>query len=71
MAFYNWLKYGKSGTTVEIIIRDDGGGKLDSFKFHSRDKKTIKKVFKTIKMKYGIDFVKEIREGDKDLDWLK
>ena len=71
MAYHHWLKYNRSGTTIEIIIRDDGGAKLDVFKINSTDKKAIRKVLKIIKVKYSIDFVPEVTEKDRDLKWLE
>lgn len=69
MAYHHWLKYGKGGKVIEIIIRDDGGAKLDVFKFNSNDKNAVKRALKTIRMKYDIILVE--KKGDKDLDWLE
>ena len=67
--YHHWLKYGEGGKVIEIIIRDDGGAKLDVFKFNSSDKNAIKRALKTIRMKYNIELVE--KKGDKDLEWLE
>ncbi len=71
MGYHHWLKRDVRGAVVEITIRDDGGGKLDTFKFVASDKKTIRKVVKTLKEKYNIDFIQEMKEREKDLEWLE
>jgi len=71
MGHHNWIKYNQKGTVIEIIIRDDGGGKLDSFKFSSTDKGAARKVFRTIKIKYGIDLKDKKPDKDRDINWLK
>ncbi len=71
MKYHNWIKYGQNGMILEIIIRDANGSKIEGFKVNSNDKKSLKKVMRTISEKYGIDFpLKDVRK-DKDLDWLK
>jgi len=71
MAYHHWLKYNSIGTTVEIIIRDDSGAKLDSFKINSKDKKSLRKILRLIREKYAIDFTPEFKDNERDLEWLK
>ncbi len=68
MKYHNWIKYGQNGMIIEIIVRDENGSKIESFRVNSNDKKTFKKVIRLLKDKYGLDF--NIEEN-KDLSWLK
>lgn len=63
-----WLKYNREGEIIEIIIRDAGGGKIETLKFRASDKKRQKFVISLLKSKYGIDLSEK---QDKDIDWLK
>lgn len=56
---------------IEIIIRDDSGAKIATFKVNAKDKKAIRKVLKTIKQAYGIDLSPKLEKVEKDLEWLK
>ncbi len=72
----NWLNYKREGDFVEVIIRDYSGGKIESFKFPSSDKKAQSNVARILKNKYGINLSPEIKPKDsinnknKDMDWL-
>jgi ferredoxin-thioredoxin reductase catalytic subunit len=72
--YHNWLKNNYSGKIIEIIIREENGIKIEAFKFNSEDRKTVKKILKIIKVKYGVNIAPERLDEDKkdrDLDWLK
>jgi len=63
-----WL-YNQGGEIIEIIIRDAGGGKIETIKFSVNDKKRIKFVIQILKNKYNVDLTG--KKSDKDIDWLK
>lgn len=63
-----WLKYNREGEIIEIIVRDAGGGKIETLKFSANDKKRIKYVVALLKSKYNVDLTPK---KDKDIDWLK
>ncbi len=71
MKYHNWIKYGQNGMVIEIIVRDENNSKIEGFKVNSKDKKTLRKVLRTLNEKYGIDFPLKDSKKDKDLDWLK
>ena len=64
-----WLGYGREGDIIEIIIRDAGGGKIETLKFSSGDKNRIRYVVRLLKSKYNVDLSGD--KKDKDIDWLK
>lgn len=75
---HNWLTYGRKGNLIEITIKDEVGTKLDFFRTTSQDKKSVKKIAKIIKDKYGFDLKPEIKPEDsinnkkwfeKDIEW--
>lgn len=71
---HSWIKYGRSGNVMEIIIRDDNMSKTDSFKCNINDKKATNNIFKILKDKYNVDFKPEISAEEsvnsKQKDWL-
>lgn len=71
MKKHTWINYGNFGETIEIIIRNASGGKIESWKFNSSDKNAKVKVFSIIKRKYGINLFLKKEYKDKDLSWLK
>lgn len=56
--------YGQGGEVIEIIIRDNSGAKMETYKFKLNDKR-VNHLFNNIKKKYGIE------DDNKDLNWLK
>jgi len=65
-----WVKHNNFGDTLEFIIRDFSGAKIESWKVDSTDKKRQKQILKTIKMKHGIDLFFDFGE-ERDLSWLE
>jgi hypothetical protein len=57
-----WVNYGRRGTIIEIIIRDDSGGKIEMFK--SNNQKDYSKALRNIKEKYGFNFEPVIKPED-------
>jgi len=68
---HSWIKYGSYGESVEVIVRDFSGAKLESWRITSGDKKGLSKIFEIIKKKYGINMFISHKDKDKDLSWLK
>ena len=60
------FKYNEGGEIIEIIIRDNTGAKIDTYKFKLNNIKLANQILATIKKKYGLGETK-----DKDIDWLK
>jgi len=58
------FKYNEGGEIIEIIIRDNTGAKIETYKFKLGDKRADK-VLQNIRKKYGLNETK-----DKDMDWL-
>ena len=58
------FKYNEGGEIIEIIIRDNTGGKIETYKFKLNDLRADK-VLQNIRKKYGLNNTK-----DKDMDWL-
>lgn len=56
MAFkkHNWVKYGKSGKTFKLEIRDENGEVLDKSKWLASDKESERKIFTIWKNEYGL-----------------
>lgn len=54
-----------SNDTIETIIRDGSGAKIDVLKSKASD---YKKIVFIIQRKYGLDIIKQ--RQDKDLAWL-
>lgn len=59
------LDYSREGDTVEVIIRDVSGRKMDRFRIKAKE---FYKITSILKNKYGVKFKPEV---DKDLNWLK
>jgi len=76
MTFKNqkWIPYGKRANSIDIIVKDNNGNTIDSFKvYHQKGQFekgkrvfTPKKVIKILKEKYGFNF-----KIEKEKDWLK
>ncbi len=68
---HNWIKFYRQGEVIEIILKDSSNAKIESWKVDCSDKKRLKQIFKTLKMKYNIELPTEKDMGkDEDLDWL-
>ena len=66
-----WFRYGSGGETIEIIIRDGTGAKIESWKLDSRDKKRLVQVYQRVMDKYNINlFQKTKKKQGSDLDWI-
>lgn len=68
----NFASYSGGGIGENIIvitIHDGCGAKIESFKFNSKDKRTINNILNTIDMKYSCKLKYE--KKDKDIEWLK
>ena len=50
-----YLDYARKGGVVTIIITDEDGSKLDTFKYNRKDKKTEQLIGEIINSKYGIN----------------
>jgi hypothetical protein len=69
-----WVPYGKRANSVDILVKDNNGKTIESFKVYhqqgqfEKNKRIFnpKKVVKILKEKYGFDF-----EVEKEKDWLK
>jgi len=69
----NWVPYGKRANSVDIIVKDNDGKTIDSFKVYhkqgqlEKNKRIFspKKVIKILKEKYGFDF-----EVEKEQQWI-
>lgn len=62
------FKYNQGGEIIEIIIRDNSGAKIESYKFNVQDKGLSKKIMNVLRYKYGF----ASGEGkDEDINWLK
>lgn len=70
MKSHVWLSHHIKGDSIEIIVRDYSGARLEGWKVLTNDQRRIKQVFKIIKNKYGINLFFYIKRKDKDLDWL-
>ena len=71
MKYHDWIKYGQNGMILEIIVRDGNGSKIEGFKININDKKSTRKILRTLQNKYDIDLSYQMKKEDKDLDWLK
>lgn len=60
----NYLDYARKGGVVTIVITDEDGSKLDTFKYNRQDKKTEKYVGEIIFSKYGINLSPTITSGE-------
>lgn len=69
--YHNWIRYGQDGMTAEIIVRDENGSKIESFKVNLDDKKAIRKVIRILKEKFGFDFSFKWDHKNRDLEWLR
>ena len=63
------FKYNEGGEIIEIIIRDNTGAKIDSYKFKLDNIKLANQILSTIKKKYGLGSSE--KNIDRDIDWLK
>ena len=81
MAFkeQGWIQYGKRANSVDIIVKDNNGNTIDSFRVYHKQGQleknkrifTPQKVVKILKEKYGFDFEveKEKQWLEKDVEW--
>jgi len=60
------FKYNEGGEIIEIIIRENSGAKIETYKFQVDDKKRASYLMGNIMKKYGLT----TQHKDKDLDWL-
>lgn len=65
-----WVRYGSHGETVEIIIRDFSGAKIEGWKVNATDRKRLKQIFRRIRDKYSINLFIEIKDEDRDIGWI-
>jgi len=71
MKSHVWFKYGQGGETVEIIVRDVSGAKLESWRVETHDVGRLKQIYNSIKNKYNLNlFLTDKGKKDKDLGWL-
>ncbi len=71
MKQHNWIKYYRKGEVIEITVKDVSNTKIESWKVGCDDKKRLRQIFRTLKMKYNINLPTEKDlERDEDLDWL-
>jgi len=71
MKQHTWIKYYRKGEIIEITLKDASNAKMESWKVDCNDRKRLKQVFRTLKMKYNINLpTKRELEMDEDLDWL-
>lgn len=70
MKKHSWFKYGAGGETIEIIVRDSSGTRLEKWRIETDDKNKLRKVFLTIKNKYGINMFIKDEIKDRDLEWI-
>ena len=66
-----WSSHYSFGDTIEFIIRDFSGAKVESWKVSGEDEKRKKQILKTIKVKHGINLFFASKDEDRDLSWLE
>lgn len=54
--------YNRKGGIIELIIRDENGMKIDTFKWNQKDKKLEEAIQNILKAKYNIFNFPEIRQ---------
>ena len=59
---HNWIRYSHGNEIVEITIKGDRGGKIDSFRCNNG--KDYRRILGIIKDKYGFDFKPEISPNE-------
>ena len=59
------FRYGQGGEIIEIIIRDNAGGKIETYKFKLDDPR-VEQTLNSLMRKYGLG-----KKEDRDMDWLK
>lgn len=67
-----WVGRIRTGSTIEIKIKDETEALLDWWEINLNDKRTIKKVLAMIKSKYGFDILdgKGKSNEEDDIGWL-
>jgi len=66
----NWLKFGRQGEIVEIIMRDQTNAKIESFRCNSNE--SYNRALRTIADKYGFNpNLKNFSKGDNEMQHLK
>lgn len=60
------ITYNKGDGIIEIMIRDETGARIESFKSNLEDKSRQKWIGRQLKAKYGIDFSVSIVKNNKD-----
>ncbi|MCK9371129.1 hypothetical protein M0R04_14550 [Candidatus Dojkabacteria bacterium] len=56
--------YNRGDGILEVIIRDDSGGKVEHFKMNLKDVQAQAKLFKILQSKYGIKMTPEDMKED-------
>ena len=64
MSKIRFTDYTRKGGVVTIIITDEDGSKLDTFKYNRRDKRKEKSIAITINEKYNVNLSPEISVKD-------
>jgi len=69
---HSWMRYGRQGEIIEIVIKDSSHSKIDFFRCNN--KKDYKKIIKLIRQKYGYSpFEDESKDEnkvlEKDFEW--
>ena len=65
MVFYSGF-----GETIEFIVRDSSGAKLDFCKCNLNDEELAKRFMRLLKSKYNFDIWSKKKAEDRDIDWL-
>lgn len=63
------FRYNQGGEIIEIIIRDNSGAKIESYKFQVSDKSLSIRIMNILKYKYGV--ASGSKTDDQDINWLK
>lgn len=55
--------YYRKGGIVELIVRDENGMKVDTFKWNQKDKKLEQAIVEILKAKYNIFSFPEVKQA--------
>ena len=65
------FRFQSGGEIIEIIVRDEAGTKVDSFKCKMKDSDNFRKILYILKNKYSFKPFDKKEKKDRDIDWLK